>query len=279
MLFLSLLRFNLLPPVASVGLQRLLLGVEYLVSLSIPLLGMYWLTKTLLELAESHFPRLDFTSGAYIFLVVTVFLTFKLVLEKVIRYRIAPMFTLKLSFSKEEIQAEHLTITKGLPVVEILMGERYEYFFRYRHLKLSPKELTVFLYLDTYKGLLKFLEKIKSGWWLIPKTSVIMIYTPLLKPEYVKRLHAVSSPHVTRQEELRKRRLFLYRITMFMATGLNPFSKNLPIPKFYRRGYFKAESLLAEGIEPDLRAEIARLEVIVEGILAKKRKKKSASAR
>jgi hypothetical protein len=277
MLFLSLLRLNLLPPTAGIGLQRLLFVVEYLVSLGIPLLGMYWLTNTLLELAESRFPGFDFTPSAYIFLVVTVFLTFKIVLEKVIRYRIAPMFTTKLNFSKEEIQAEHLTITKGMPVVEILMGERYEYLFRYRHMKLSPKELTVFLYLDTYKGLLKFLEKIKSGWWLIPKTSIIMIYTPLLKEEYARRIRAVSSLKVVSQEELRKKRLFHYRLTMFMATGLNPFSKNVPIPKFYRRGYFKAESLLAEDLEPDLRAEIARLSVLVEGILAKKKKKPSSA--
>jgi len=270
MFFLSLLRWRHYSFPGS--LQKLILMAQAVILTGLPLAIMYPLALLLELLGRSLFPALNFEVAARIFLDLGLIVVFVVTLEKLIHYRLAPMLIVRLNFSQEAIEAQGLKVTKGMPVAELMMGELYDY-ARYWRLKLTPRELTVFLYRDTYKGLLKLIEKMKSGWRLIPPTAVIMIYTPLLKEEYAERVQAVVSPKELRQEDLRRRSLWQYRLKMFLATRISPFSKDIPIPKFYRRGYLLPKSLLPEELERDLRAEIARLSLVTEEILAKKKKK------
>jgi hypothetical protein len=137
-------------------------------------------------------------------------------------------------------------------------------------LKLTPKELIVFTYLETYKGLLKLSDKIKSGWWLLPESVVFMTYSPLLNPRGIEKIQAVVSTKAVKPEDMTGRMLLPYRVMMFLATGMNPFSPDFPLPKFYRRGYFLAQSLATDEVGQFLKKEIARLSVLTEKILAEK---------
>ena len=269
MLFLSLVKW-LRPPVSR-RMQRLLRAAEFVLLVGLPLGGTYVVASLLETLGQHLLPTLDVSSAAQAFYNVGAFVVLKLTIERITRYKISPMFNARLAFSQEDVSGESLTVTKGTPVIELLMGEFYDY-ARYWPLRLTPKELTLILYRDTFQGLLALIEKMKSGWSAIPETAIIMIYTPLLKDEYARRLQAITSSRMLKQEELKKKRLLHYRLKMFMALGTNPFSKKLPVPKFYRRGYFLAKSLLQEDLERDLRREVVRLSALIAPILARKRR-------
>lgn len=268
MIFLSLAKWLRSP--VSRRMQRLLRLAEFVVLAGLPLGGTYVVASLLEKLGQHLFPTLDVSSAAQTFYNVGAFVVLKLSIERITRYKIAPMFNARLAFSQEDVSGEFLTVTKGTPVIELLMGEFYDY-ARYWPLRLTPKELTLILYRDTFQGLLALIEKMKSGWSVIPETATIMIYTPLLKDEYARRLQAITSSRKVTQEELRKKRLIHYRLKMMLALGTNPFSKTLPVPKFYRRGYFLAKSLLQEDLERDLRQEVVRLSALIAPILARKR--------
>jgi hypothetical protein len=268
MFFLWLGKF-LRPPVSEQA-QRLLRVGEFLIMVGLPLGGTYVVALAMEKLGEQLFPRLDVSFAAQTFYNIGAFVVLKLTIERVVRYKIAPLFNARLAFSQEEVSGEFVTVVRGTPVVELLMGEFYDY-ARYWPLRLTPRELTLILYRETFNGLLTLIEKMKSGWPLIPETAVMMIYTPLLKDEYARRLQAVISPRMLKQDDLKKKRLVHYRLKIMLALGVNPFSRNLILPKFYRRGYFLAKSLLQEDLERDLRREVARLSSLVAEVLAHKR--------
>ncbi|MCS6803906.1 MAG: hypothetical protein RMM98_03330 [Acidobacteriota bacterium] len=183
-------------------------------------------------------------------------------MERIIHYRIAPMLVLRLRFSQEEIQGQTLTIAPGKPVIEILMGEVYDY-LRFWRRKPTPRLLTVLLYIETYKGLLELQRRIRAGSWLLPEWTVFMVLTPLLTERAAERLQAAVSSDVVKPHQMARGKLVYYRVMMFFATRRNPFASDFPLPSFYRRGYFPARSLVTKEVEEFLRSEIARLSIVV----------------
>lgn len=217
----------------------------------------------LVSLGRRFFPAADLSLAIRIGLDVLLVLLLKVILERVIHYRIAPMLVLRLSFSQDEIRHQISPIAPGRPVVEILMGEVYDY-LRFWRKKPTPRLLTILLYIETYKGLLELQRKIRSGSWLLPEWTVFMVFTPLLNQRTVDRLQAVVSPNVVKPHQIARSKLKYYRVMMFFATRMNSFASDFPLPSFYRRGYFPASSLVSEELEAFLRSEIARLSIVAE---------------
>jgi hypothetical protein len=264
MLFVALAR--LFPHVSFDRTAQQLILLSQVVLVFIPSLLFYPAYGTLVPMARQVFPSTDLSFAIRIGLDVIVIILLKIILERIIHYRIAPMFILRLGFCQEEIRHDTLTVTPGRPIVEILMGEVYDY-LRFWRKKPTPRTLTVLLYLETYKGLLELQNKIRSGAWLLPDSTVLMVFTPLLNQRTADRLHAAMSPEVVKPHQMAGDKMVYYRVMMFFATRMNSFAGDFPLPSFYRRGYFPAGSLVSRDAEDFLKAEIARLSIVADRMI------------
>lgn len=237
------------------GLMYVWMGLtRWLTSIS----GNFWLAK-----------GVSFISPLLLFCVAVGLCIF--LMEKLFRYRTSNLMVASLAFCPEDVSVPHFTFRRGAPIVELHMGEFYNY-AKYWPLRLTLSELIPFAFLDTYTGVLKLIEQVKSGASPINRDTVLMTTTIFLTatthlaPIYVA-------------EEVRRKKTLLHRLAMALSLRTNPFSSRIPPPRSgSKRIYFPAQAFVDS--ESFFREEIARLSTLTQKILERKqRRQKSMSSR
>jgi len=184
-------------------------------------------------------------------------------LDQWFRYRAGSLLICTLSRCPEDICVGPIRLRRGRLIVALRMGELYNY-LKFWRMRLSPKELVPFVYLETYKGVLSLIERIRSGRVPIEPDTPLMVTTPLAPN--VDTTGVVVSP-----EQIDLSRGLIYRLAMGLALRRNPFSSRIPRPRgVSRRVYFPARWLLDH--EAFFRDEVARLSRVTEKILERKRR-------
>lgn len=184
-----------------------------------------------------------------------------ILLDKLFRYRAGDLLLATLSFCPEDVSFPHLTLRRGTLVVELRMGEFYN-FAKYWPLRLRPSELVPFVFLDTYKGVLNLIEQVKAGTAPIDGTTPLMSNTTFLRATN-------QIPRVCEMEEVKRTQTFLYRLALALSLRMNPFSSRIPIPRATsKRAYARTQALVDQ--EQFFRDEVARLSQLTQKILQRK---------
>jgi hypothetical protein len=252
--------------------HRWLQKAIYWAQLPVVLSPAYVIIRTLTPLAKrvipAHTSPLVIRSVGFVLPVLLYVGTASLclfLLDRWFRYRAGDLLIASLAFCRDEVAAPELNLRPGALVVELHMGEVYNY-AKYWPLRLTPTELVPFVFLDTYKGVLNLIEQVKSGRAPIDRTTPLMTTTVFLSAA-----HQIASVYVA--EEIRRKKTLLYCLALALSLRVSPLSGRIPSPRgVYKRVYLPTQALLDH--EPFFREEVARLSQLTQKIRQRKQRQR-----
>jgi hypothetical protein len=187
-------------------------------------------------------------------------------LEKLYRYRTGNLLVASLALCPEDVSSPEIQLRRGDLVVELHMGEFYD-FAKYGRLKLKPAEFVPVAFLDTYKAVIDLIGQVRSGAAPLNGNTLLMTTTVFLSAA-----HQVSPIHfgaaVVRGKTL------LHRLSLALGLRMNPFSSRIPAPRTgAQRVYLPVQTLVDH--EQFFRDEVARLSKLTQKILNRKERRRA----